>query len=204
MNSVNALEAIRFYVSFACTFAFAERKIMEGNSKILKLIARDENVHLSATQHIINLWHTCKDDPLMAEIAEECKEEARQIFLDAVEQEKEWADYLFKEGSMIGLNKQILCEYVDYIAYQRMSVIGLAKPEDKVTSNPLPWMNNYLASDNVQVAPQESEINVPIWLVKLILLYHLMILQIWKFNTCLNIKRKAYFYRLFFIYFYIF
>ena len=158
MNSVNALEAIRFYVSFACTFAFAERKLMEGNSKIIRLIARDENLHLSSTQHILNLWAKGKDDPEMEQIAEECKEEARAIFMNAVEQEKQWADYLFQNGSMIGLNKEILCQYVEYIANQRMSAIGLDMPFE-VSSNPLPWMNNYLNSDNVQVAPQESEIS---------------------------------------------
>ncbi|MDU0354971.1 class Ia ribonucleoside-diphosphate reductase subunit beta [Paraglaciecola aquimarina] len=158
MNSVNALEAIRFYVSFACTFAFAERELMEGNSKIIRLIARDENLHLTSTQHIINLWAKGKDDPEMAEIAEECKEEAANIFLNAVEQEKEWAEFLFQQGSMIGLNKEILCQYVEFIANHRMSAIGLGQPFD-VKSNPLPWMNNYLNSDNVQVAPQESEIS---------------------------------------------
>ncbi|MGJ8679944.1 class Ia ribonucleoside-diphosphate reductase subunit beta [Paraglaciecola sp.] len=158
MNSVNALEAIRFYVSFACTFAFAERELMEGNSKIIRLIARDENLHLTSTQHILNLWAKGKDDPEMAEIAKECKEEATNIFLNAVEQEKEWAAFLFQEGSMIGLNKEILCQYVEFIANHRMSAIGLGQPFD-VKSNPLPWMNNYLNSDNVQVAPQESEIS---------------------------------------------
>ncbi|WP_100657266.1 class Ia ribonucleoside-diphosphate reductase subunit beta [Alteromonas flava] len=158
INSVNALEAIRFYVSFACTFAFAERKLMEGNSKIIRLIARDENVHLTSTQHILNLWARGKDDPEMAEIAEELKDEAREIFLKAVEQEKQWADYLFQNGSMIGLNKDILCQYVEYIANHRMSAIGMDQPFD-VKDNPLPWMNNYLSSDNVQVAPQESEIS---------------------------------------------
>lgn len=158
MNSVNALEAIRFYVSFACTFAFAERELMEGNSKIIRLIARDENLHLTSTQHILNLWAKGKDDPEMAEIAEECKEQATNIFLNAVEQEKEWAAFLFQEGSMIGLNKEILCQYVEFIANHRMSAIGLGQPFD-VQSNPLPWMNNYLNSDNVQVAPQESEIS---------------------------------------------
>ncbi len=158
MNSVNALEAIRFYVSFACTFAFAERELMEGNSKIIRLIARDENLHLTSTQHILNLWAKGKDDPEMAEIAAECKQEATDIFLNAVEQEKQWAAFLFNQGSMIGLNKEILCQYVEFIANHRMSAIGLGQPFD-VKSNPLPWMNNYLNSDNVQVAPQESEIS---------------------------------------------
>lgn len=158
MNSVNALEAVRFYVSFACTFAFAERELMEGNSKIIRLIARDENLHLTSTQHMLNIWAKGKDDPQMAQIAEECKEEAKQIFMKAVEQEKQWAHYLFQSGSMIGLNEDILCQYVEFIANERMSAIGLGKPYN-VKSNPLPWMNNYLHSDNVQVAPQEAEIS---------------------------------------------
>ncbi|WP_158770260.1 class Ia ribonucleoside-diphosphate reductase subunit beta [Paraglaciecola sp. L1A13] len=158
MNSVNALEAIRFYVSFACTFAFAERELMEGNSKIIRLISRDENLHLTSTQHILNLWAKGKDDPEMADIALEFRDQARDIFLDAVAQEKEWAGYLFKNGSMIGLNKEILCQYVEFIANHRMSAIGLGQPFD-IKHNPLPWMNNYLNSDNVQVAPQESEIS---------------------------------------------
>ena len=158
MNSVNALEAIRFYVSFACTFAFAERELMEGNSKIIRLIARDENIHLTSTQHILNLWIKGKDDPEMAEIAKECEQEAKDIFLLAVEQEKEWAKYLFKDGSMLGLNEEILSEYVEYIANQRMAAIGMGQPFN-VKGNPLPWMNNYLTSDTVQVAPQETEIS---------------------------------------------
>ncbi|CUS48919.1 MAG: class Ia aerobic ribonucleoside reductase beta subunit NrdB [Idiomarinaceae bacterium HL-53] len=158
MNSVNALEAIRFYVSFACTFAFAEREMMEGNSKIIRLIARDENLHLTSTQHIINLWQYGDDDPEMKEIAAECRDEALKIFTSAVEQEKGWAEYLFENGSMIGLNKEILCQYVEYIANLRMQAIGFDPMYDQ-TSNPLPWMNKYLVSDNVQVAPQEAEIS---------------------------------------------
>ena len=157
MQSVNALEAIRFYVSFACTFAFCERALMEGNAKILRLIARDENLHLTSTQHIINIWRKGKDDPEMAEIAEELKEQATKIFVDAAEQEKEWADFLFQHGSMIGLNKEILCQYVEYITCHRMKAIGLDSPFE-IRTNPLPWMDSYLGSDNVQVAPQESEI----------------------------------------------
>ncbi len=156
--SVNALEAIRFYVSFACSFAFAERELLEGNSKIIKLIARDEAVHLTGTQHILNLWAEGKDDPEMKEISEQLKDEGLQVFLDVVEQEKEWADYLFKDGSMIGLNAEILKQYVEYISNQRLIAIG-HKPPFATVSNPLPWINSYLVSDNVQVAPQESEIS---------------------------------------------
>ncbi|GHB74857.1 ribonucleotide-diphosphate reductase subunit beta [Psychrosphaera saromensis] len=158
VNSINALEAIRFYVSFACTFAFAEREIMEGNSKIIRLIARDENLHLTSTQHILNLWADGQDDPEMQEISIECFQEAKEIFVNAVNQEKEWAKYLFKDGSMIGLNEEILCQYVEYIANHRLSAIGIPAMYD-IKSNPLPWMNKYLESDNVQVAPQESEIS---------------------------------------------
>mgnify|MGYP000108315106 FL=1 len=156
--SVNALEAIRFYVSFACSFAFAERELLEGNAKIIKLIARDEALHLTGTQHILNNWMSGKDDPEMQEIATELREEGKQIFMNVVEQEKEWADYLFKDGSMIGLNAAILKQYIEYTSNQRMAAIGFDAPFD-IKSNPLPWMNAYLVSDNVQVAPQETEIS---------------------------------------------
>lgn len=156
--SVNALEAIRFYVSFACSFAFAERELLEGNAKIIKLIARDEALHLTGTQHILNNWMSGKDDPEMKEISEDMRDAGLQIFLDVVDQEKEWAQYLFKDGSMIGLNTEILNQYIEYIANQRLTAIGFGAPFN-IKSNPLPWMNAYLVSDNVQVAPQETEIS---------------------------------------------
>jgi len=156
--SVNALEAIRFYVSFACSFAFAERGLLEGNAKIIKMIARDEALHLTGTQHILNIWRSGGDDPEMEEISRELHDQGKQIFLDVVEQEKEWADYLFKDGSMIGMNKEIICQYIEYIANQRLNAIGFESEFD-VTRNPLPWMNAWLVSDNVQVAPQEAEIS---------------------------------------------
>ncbi len=156
--SVNVLEAIRFYVSFACSFAFAERSTMEGNAKIIKLIARDEALHLSGTQHMLQLMADGKDDPEMAAIASELKEEARQIFIDAAEQEKDWADYLFRDGSMIGLNRDILGQYVEYITNQRMAAVGF-EPAFAIKQNPLPWINSWLNSDNVQVAPQEVEVS---------------------------------------------
>jgi ribonucleoside-diphosphate reductase beta chain len=158
MVSVNVLEAIRFYVSFACSFAFAERAKMEGNAKIIKLIARDEALHLTGTQHILQIMAAGKDDPEMGEIAASCKEEVRAIFLEAAEQEKEWAGYLFKDGSMIGLNQTILAQYVEYITDQRIAAIGLPTIFD-AKNNPLPWINSWLNSDNVQVAPQEAEIS---------------------------------------------
>ncbi|MDF7670171.1 ribonucleotide-diphosphate reductase subunit beta [Orbaceae bacterium ESL0721] len=158
LMSVNALEAIRFYVSFACSFAFAERELMEGNAKIIKLIARDEALHLTGTQYMINTLRSGEDDAEMAEIAKECEQEAYDLFLQAANQEKEWADYLFEGGSMIGLNREILCQYVEYITNIRMQAVGLAQPFQTKT-NPIPWINNWLVSDNVQVAPQEAEMS---------------------------------------------
>ncbi|MBC8944632.1 MULTISPECIES: class Ia ribonucleoside-diphosphate reductase subunit beta [Xenorhabdus] len=158
LMSVNALEAIRFYVSFACSFAFAERELMEGNAKIIKLIARDEALHLTGTQHMLNLLRSGQDDPEMAEIAQECEQQCYDLFVQAAEQEKEWADYLFKDGSMIGLNKDILCQYVEYITNIRMQAVGLKLPFE-TRSNPIPWINSWLVSDNVQVAPQEVEVS---------------------------------------------
>ncbi|MBE8167755.1 MAG: ribonucleotide-diphosphate reductase subunit beta [Shewanella sp.] len=158
MMSVNALEAIRFYVSFACSFAFAERNLMEGNAKIIRLIARDEALHLNSTQHIVNIMQSGKDDPEMAEIAIECRQDAYDLFYKAAEQEKDWAEYLFKDGSMIGMNENILCQYVEYITNQRMKAVNLDQPYPE-KSNPLPWMKNWLESDAVQVAPQEVEVS---------------------------------------------
>ena len=159
LMAVNVLEAIRFYVSFACSFAFAERKLMEGNAKIIKLIARDEALHLTGTQHILNLMRNGRDDPEMVEIAKECFDESIEIFTKAAQQEKEWAGYLFKDGSMIGLNKDILCQYIEYITNLRMEAVGLPVAFPNSKSNPIPWINTWLSSDNVQVAPQETEIS---------------------------------------------
>ena len=156
INSVNALEGIRFYVSFACSWAFAELKKMEGNAKIIKLICRDENVHLGSTQMLIKLLPG--DDADFAKLKEETKSECEQMFLQAAEQEKTWAEYLFKDGSMIGLNKQLLCDYVDWLTCKRMTAVGLncgVKPG----SNPLPWTAKWIAGADVQVAPQETEIS---------------------------------------------
>lgn len=158
LMSVNALEAIRFYVSFACSFAFAERELMEGNAKIIRLIARDEALHLTGTQHMLNLMRTGEDDPEMKEIAAECRDECFELFKKAAEQEKEWAEYLFSGGSMIGLNKDILCQYIEYITNIRMQAVGLDLPF-QTHSNPIPWINSWLVSDNVQVAPQEVEVS---------------------------------------------
>jgi len=154
--SVNVLEGIRFYVSFACSWAFAELKKMEGNAKIIKFIARDENVHLASTQQLMKLLP--QDDADYAKIKEECEAEVVQMYQDAVEQEKAWADYLFESGSMIGLNAQLLKEYVEWIANKRMTAVGLPT-QYKGGSNPLPWTQKWIAGGDVQVAPQETEIS---------------------------------------------
>lgn len=155
--AVNALEAVRFYVSFACSFAFAERKLMVGNAGIIRLIARDEALHLNSTQHILNLIRSGEEDPEFAEIAKELEPEAIEIFRSVAQQEKDWSDYLFKDGSMIGLNKAILSNYVEYITNIRMESVGLPPIFEEV-SNPIPWINEWLSSEAVQVAPQEMEI----------------------------------------------
>jgi ribonucleoside-diphosphate reductase beta chain len=156
LMSVNILEGVRFYVSFACSWAFAEVKKMEGNAKIIKLIARDENVHLASTQHMLKLLP--KEDEDFAKIAEETREESKQMFIEAVEQEKAWAEYLFKDGSIIGLNAELLKQYVEYIAAKRMTNIGLEKVYTAGT-HPLPWTQKWIGGSDVQVAPQETEIS---------------------------------------------
>ena len=159
LTAVNVLEAIRFYVSFACSFAFGERALMEGNAKIIKLIARDGALHLSGTQQMLTLMRDNKDDTEMAEIAKECDPLVVDIFRQAAQQEKEWAEYLFAGGSMIGLNADILKDYVEYITNVRLRALGYDKIFDRGNNNPLPWMNAWLNTDNVQVAPQEVEVS---------------------------------------------
>ena len=153
--SVNVLEGIRFYVSFACSWAFAELKKMEGNAKIIKLIARDENVHLGFTQTLLKLLP--QDDPDYVKIKQETQADMIAMYESAVEQEERWAEYLFRDGSMIGLNKQLLCDYVEWIAHKRMTAIGLPN-RYRGGSNPLPWTAKWIAGAEVQVAPQETEI----------------------------------------------
>lgn len=155
MMGVNILEAIRFYVSFAVTFSFGERKKMMGNAEIIKLIARDEALHLKGTQQMLTMWHRSKDDEDFAQIAEELKEECTSMFLDAAKEEKDWATYLMSKGSIVGLNENILHKYVDYITDLRMRAVRLPSPYGKL-ENPIPWISNWLNS--VAVAPQETEI----------------------------------------------
>ena len=156
MLSANALEGIRFYVSFACSWAFAELKKMEGNAKIIKFIARDENVHLAATSTMLK--NMVKEDPAFAKIQKEMEPDAVKLFTRVIEQEKEWAKYLFKDGSMIGLNEQILCDYIEWIGCKRMRALGIPCPYSVQKLNPLPWTEKWIGGGNVQVAPQETEI----------------------------------------------
>jgi ribonucleotide reductase beta subunit family protein with ferritin-like domain len=156
--NVNILEGIRFYVSFACSFAFGELKLMEGSAKIISLIARDENQHLAITQNILNKWRD-GDDPEMKQIMKEEEEWTYKMFDRAVNEEKRWADYLFKDGSMIGLNDKLLQQYVEWIANRRLKAIGL-KPQYDIAANnnPLPWTQHWISSKGLQVAPQETEV----------------------------------------------
>ena len=157
LNSINVLEGVRFYVSFACSWAFAELKKMEGNAKIIKFIARDENTHLAITQSILKLLP--KDDEDFAKIKEDCDAEVTQMFVSAISQEKEWAKFLFKDGSMLGLNEKLLSDYVEWIGTKRMRTLGLTSPFQVPQSNPLPWTEKWIGGGNVQVAPQETEIS---------------------------------------------
>ena len=156
--NVNILEGIRFYVSFACSFAFGELKLMEGSAKIISLIARDENQHLAITQNILNNWRK-GDDPEMAKIMKEEEQWTYKMFDRCVNEEKMWAEYLFKDGSMIGLNDKLLMQYVEWIANKRMKSIGLKPVYDIPAShNPLPWTQHWISSKGLQVAPQETEV----------------------------------------------
>ena len=156
--NVNILEGIRFYVSFACSFAFGELKLMEGSAKIISLIARDENQHLAITQNILNNWRK-GDDKEMIDIVKEEEEWTYKMFDKCVNEEKRWAEYLFKDGSMIGLNDKLLHQYVEWIANKRMRSIGLKPVYDiPLRNNPLPWTDHWISSKGLQVAPQETEV----------------------------------------------
>ena len=156
--NVYILEGIRFYVSFACSFAFGELKLLEGSAKIIGLIARDESLHMTITQNILNKWRD-GDDKEMAEIAKEEEENVYEMFKQCVEEEKAWAQYLFKDGSIIGLNDKLLASYVEWTANRRLKSMGLKAIFDTpISNNPLPWTAHWLSSKGMQVAPQETEV----------------------------------------------
>ncbi len=154
--SINILEAVRFYVSFICSFAFAENKKMVGNADIIKLIKRDEALHLANTQEILKILHK-EESEGFSKVADQCQEAAVKMFEKAAEEEKEWASYLFKDGSIIGLNEAVLHQYIDWLCMSRRKAIGL--PYENVGKNPIAgWTEPWMSSESVQVAPQEHEI----------------------------------------------
>ena len=157
--SINILEGIRFYVSFACTFGFGELRLMEGSAKIISLIARDESQHLAITQHIIKNYQKHEKDKVMLKVMKDCKQEVYDMYAKAVDEEKQWAEYLMKDGSMIGLSATLLGNYVEFIANKRLRGIGLEPLYDiSSRTNPLPWTQHWLSSRGLQNAPQETEI----------------------------------------------
>ncbi len=157
--SINILEGIRFYVSFACTFGFGELRLMEGSAKIISLIARDESQHLAITQHIIKAYQSKENDKVMLKVMKDCKQEVYDMYASAVQEEKDWAEYLMKDGSMIGLSSTLLGNYVEFIANKRLRGIGLEPLYDiSSRTNPLPWTQHWLSSRGLQNAPQETEI----------------------------------------------
>ena len=157
MVSVNILEGLRFYVSFACSFAFGELKKLEGSAKIISFIARDESQHLAMSQRIINNWRDYENDKEMLKVMKDCEKEVYKMYDDAVNDEKRWATHLFSKGSMIGLSEKLLHQFVEYMANRRMKAIGLTPAYDQKT-NSLPWVEHWLNSRSAQNAPQETEI----------------------------------------------
>ena len=159
MMNVNILEGLRFYVSFACTFSFAESKNMEGSAKIVSLVARDEATHLNLSTHVLKNWIKGNDDPDMQKIARECEEEVYEMWKTCVDEEKAWANYLFKDGAIIGLNEELLHHYVEFSANKRLKALGYKTIYDRpLNINPLPWTQHWLSSSGLQVAPQETEV----------------------------------------------
>ena len=157
MVTVNILEGLRFYVSFACSFAFGELKLLEGSAKIISFIARDESQHLAMSQTIINNWREREGDKEMLKVMKDCEKEVYTMYDEALQEEKRWATYLFQKGSMIGLSEKLLHQFVEYMANRRMKAIGL-NPVYNQKTNPLPWVDHWLNSRSLQNAPQETEI----------------------------------------------
>jgi len=156
LMSINILEGIRFYVSFACSYCFAENKKMVGNASIIELINRDENLHMGFTSFLIKTLNDESSEGFK-DVAAECEDLVIQMFKDAAQEEIEWANYLFKDGSMLGLNAEILTQYMKWLTNNRMKMIKLEPIFDKV-QNPISWISKWTESKSVQVAPQEQEI----------------------------------------------
>ena len=155
LNASYALEALRFMVSFATSLAMVENRIFIGNGNIIALILQDEILHADWTAWIIN--QVQKDDPRFAQAAHDCRDEVYSMYMDVIKEEKSWADYLFKKGVVIGLNSQILRDFMDYTAFVKLREIGIKYIEDHPKSTPIPWFNKHVNINKKQTALQESE-----------------------------------------------
>jgi ribonucleoside-diphosphate reductase beta chain len=155
LNASYALEAFRFMVSFATSLAMVENRIFIGNGNIIALILQDEILHAEWTAYIIN--QVVRDDPRFAQAAQDCRAEVYAMYMEVIAEEKAWADYLFKRGVVIGLNSQILKDFVDYTAFTRLKEIGIKYTEDHPKTTPIPWFNKHVNINKKQTALQESE-----------------------------------------------
>jgi len=155
LNASYALEALRFMVSFATSLAMVENRIFIGNGNIISLILQDELLHAEWTAWIIN--QVIKEDSRFARARQECEQEVYAMYMDVIREEKIWADYLFRKGVVIGLNSQILKDFVDYTAFVRLKEIGIKYLEEHPRSSPIPWFNKHVNINKKQTALQESE-----------------------------------------------
>lgn len=155
LNASYALEALRFMVSFATSLAMVENKIYMGNGNIISLILQDELLHTEWTAWLIN--NVVKDDPRFVKAKQECEQEVYQLYLDVIREEKEWAEYLFSKGVVIGLNAEILKDFVDYTAFNRLKDIGIKYQENHPKASPIPWFNKHVNINKKQTALQENE-----------------------------------------------
>lgn len=155
LNASYALEAFRFMVSFATSLAMVENRIYIGNGNIISLILQDELLHAEWTAWLIN--QVAKDDPDFIKIIDECRNEVYAMYMEVIQEEKSWADYLFKKGVVIGLNAPILKDFVDYTAFQRLKEIGIKYQGEHPRSSPIPWFNKHVNISKKQSALQETE-----------------------------------------------
>jgi ribonucleoside-diphosphate reductase beta chain len=155
LNASYALEAFRFMVSFATSLAMVENKIFIGNGNIISLILQDELLHKEWTAYLIN--QVVKEDNRFAKAKQECEQEVYNMFMDVIREEKEWADYLFKKGSVIGLNSNILKDFVDFTANVALKEIGIKYQHPAPKTTPIPWFNKHSDTSKKQTALQENE-----------------------------------------------
>jgi ribonucleoside-diphosphate reductase beta chain len=155
LHASYALEAFRFMVSFATSLAMVENRIFMGNGNIISLILQDELLHKGWTAYMIN--QVIKDDERFVEAKVECEAEVYELYADVIREEKAWADYLFKMGPVIGLNANILKDFVDYTAVGALKEIGIKYWNPAPKSTPIPWFNKHVNTSNKQTALQESE-----------------------------------------------